>query len=715
MNQNKIIRYSIFTGLWAILLIPFYVASGMFFPYITGKNFTFRIIVEIIFALWVYLAYVDAKYRPKFSWMNISILAFVIIMAVADFFAVAPIKAFWSNYERMDGWVTLIHLLMYLTVFGSVMKTEKNWLLFFRSSVVMSMFMAISVLMEWSKNLKAGVGDTRSSVSLGNPIYVAVYFLFNFFFVLILMYKDVIVKATSHKAGQLKGILSSWLTYLYGLAAFACTFAIWRTSTRGVILGLLGGLIITALFIALFEKENKLMRKSSLGVLIVIAVIIGGFLSIKNTQFVKNNFTLTRLAQISWSDVNGQGQARQYVWPMALKGVEEKPILGWGQEGFNYVFNKYYDPRMYSQEQWFDRAHNTPLDILVAGGILGFIAYLSIFISALCIVWKKRKTLGITDAGLLVGLLAAYFAQNLFVFDNLISYIFFYVVLAYIYSRDVEDGVTPVSKNQKSDVNYDMANYVVLPITLLILGTSLWYANMRPLYANMTLISAMQGYPEGMSKNLQLFKDAISYNSFGAPEIREQLVNITPKIANSNADIKLKQDFVDFTYTQMQEQIAVTPIDARYQFFTGIFLDNLGQYQLALPYLQKALEYSPTKQSIMYELIRCLAALGKKSEALEIGKRAYEIETENAEAKSNYIAVLTLNNKQDVAQKLFGTTTSASKEIIIRSFLIKASEYLKSGDKNAAILEVQKAIQQAPEFKTQGETIIKSIQAGTAK
>ena len=66
-------RYAIFTGLWLVLLVPFLVGDGqplfhisflpsvpnMFFPYITLKNFTFRIIIEIIFALWVYLAYVD--------------------------------------------------------------------------------------------------------------------------------------------------------------------------------------------------------------------------------------------------------------------------------------------------------------------------------------------------------------------------------------------------------------------------------------------------------------------------------------------------------------------------------------------------------------------------------------------------------------------------------------------------------------------------------
>jgi len=42
--------------------------------------------------------------------------------------------------------------------------------------------------------------------------------------------------------------------------------------------------------------------------------------------FIQNNQTLSRLASISWSEA--QGQARNYVWPMAVKGAIERPIFG---------------------------------------------------------------------------------------------------------------------------------------------------------------------------------------------------------------------------------------------------------------------------------------------------------------------------------------------------------------------------------------------------
>ena len=39
--------------------------GDLFFPFITGKNFFFRIVVEILFALWAAAAIFDKKYRPR--------------------------------------------------------------------------------------------------------------------------------------------------------------------------------------------------------------------------------------------------------------------------------------------------------------------------------------------------------------------------------------------------------------------------------------------------------------------------------------------------------------------------------------------------------------------------------------------------------------------------------------------------------------------------
>jgi len=711
MNTNNIIRYSIFAGLWAVLIIPFYVAGSMFFPYISGKNFAFRIIVEIIFALWVYLAFIDAKYRPKFSWVLGAVGLYTLVMFVADIFSIAPMKAFWSNFERMDGWVTTIHLLMYLIVFGSVMKTEKAWLWFFRTSLISSMIMLVSVLREWLTT-----GAERVSVSLGNPIYVAVYFMFNFFFALILLYKDVVAKKMETKKPFI-GICKNWLFYIYSLLALLCVFGIWRTSTRGVILGLIGGVAVAALLAAIFEKKNKYIKDIAIGGIVMIMILIGGFFSIKDTDFAKNNTTLSRLSSISWSNVSGQGQARQYVWPMALKGFQERPILGWGNDGFNYVFNKYYDERMYSQEQWFDRAHDMPLDVLVAGGVLGFISYLGIFVAALWLIWKRRNRLGIADGALLVGILAGYFFQNLFVFDNLTSYVYFFVILAYLHSIDTDDKESFVAKKEGGmvGISKDLAYYVVAPVLVITFFASLWFVNIKPISANLNLIKAMSGYPEGPIKNLEYFNKALSLNTFANPEILEQMLNITPSVLKMDGvSQEVKQSFLKLTYDQAQKQLKNTPNDARYQFFFGVFLNNLGAYADALPYLEKSVDLSPKKITMMFELTKCLSFLDQNDKAIEVAKRAYDLMPSYEEGKINYAAALIVAGNEKMAKEIL-LGLNVTSERIVRAYLLRATLFLQKNDKASAVLEVKKASAMVPGFEKQANEVIDGIWKGTIK
>src|SRR3989338_9056519 len=69
----KFLRIFTISGLFLIPLIPVIVAGGesftafffpdLLFPFITGKNFAFRIIIEIIFASWILLALLEPKYR----------------------------------------------------------------------------------------------------------------------------------------------------------------------------------------------------------------------------------------------------------------------------------------------------------------------------------------------------------------------------------------------------------------------------------------------------------------------------------------------------------------------------------------------------------------------------------------------------------------------------------------------------------------------------
>src|SRR3990167_9299296 len=72
--------------------------GDLFFPFITGKNFFFRIFVEILFGLWAAAAIFDKKYRPGASPIFWAVLATVGVLALSTIFGENPYHSFCSNY-----------------------------------------------------------------------------------------------------------------------------------------------------------------------------------------------------------------------------------------------------------------------------------------------------------------------------------------------------------------------------------------------------------------------------------------------------------------------------------------------------------------------------------------------------------------------------------------------------------------------------------------
>ena len=56
MTIEKILRWVVIGGVFALPFIVLIVSSSLFFPYITGKNLYFRGIVEVITGAWLALA-----------------------------------------------------------------------------------------------------------------------------------------------------------------------------------------------------------------------------------------------------------------------------------------------------------------------------------------------------------------------------------------------------------------------------------------------------------------------------------------------------------------------------------------------------------------------------------------------------------------------------------------------------------------------------------
>ncbi len=257
---KQIARWVALGALFLIPFTPFIVGNSFFFPFITGKAFFFRVLVEIAFGGWLVLALLDRRYRPGFSWVGVMVFVFVVWMFIADSFAVNPLKAFWSNFERMEGWVFLAHLLLLFVAASGVLAVEKKWRAWWLTALGVSAITSLYALFQLFGWAAIHQGSTRIDASLGNSAYLAIYLLFNVFI-----------------AGWL-ALTEKRMWLKWGLIALAVLegVLIFYTETRGTIIALVGALLLCALLAAFVSPGRA--RRVAAGALVAIVVLVGGFL-----------------------------------------------------------------------------------------------------------------------------------------------------------------------------------------------------------------------------------------------------------------------------------------------------------------------------------------------------------------------------------------------------------------------------------------------------
>lgn len=645
MNK-QILRNIIFTGLFLVPFVPFLVSSSLFFPFITTKAFAWRIIVEIIFSAWVLLALLDADYRPKKSLILYAVLSFLAVIGLADLLGVAPLKSFWSNFERMEGFITLLHLGMFFIAISSVFN-ETDWKKWWHVSLAASFVMVLYSLMQILGLKTINQGGVRVDGTLGNAIYLAVYMLFHIFIAILFLWRE------------WKSVLLRWV---YGLLILVQAFILYYTATRGAILGLLGGLFILAA-LNIRNKEDQLVKKISIAILVGLVVLVGGFTIFKNAAFIKNNPVLSRFSSLNMEAIKTQG--RYFVWPMALEGFKERPLLGWGQENFSYVFQEHYSPEMFRLEPWFDRAHNIFLDWAIAGGFLGLLSYLALYLAFLYLIWKAGQ-FSHTEKSILTGLVAAYSFHNFFVFDHLISYILFFSLLAYVHYRTRGETLWGQSITESS------AKIAALPIVAILLVIPLYFVNIKPIMTNVFMIEALKSVqtPGEMPLAIQYFKKAHSASRLGRPEVVEHIAANSAAVVMSGISMEEKNTFFSFAKDTVLKEVSDEEKDARYQLIAGSFLSSFGFLDDALAHLGRAKELMPGKQQIYFEIGAVYINQKEPLKALEAFREAYKLAPEYAEAKLIYLIGAIYAGDRAVETKMIDQLTE--REVVFDDRIINA-------------------------------------------
>lgn len=449
ISFKRITKWYMYTAVFAVVVV----INSILFPFIGGKDYFFRFATELglISALlwWAFEAKTgEAKQMIKAVFKRpivIAATAFVAAFELACLFALDSHAAFWSNFERGEGGFEMLHYYLFFILLVLFFQHEDDWKNIFKFSLIaaggmilygiganlgivptfISPYAGSTAPTGWWHLLVEG----RFEGSLGNPAYVDPYLIFSMFFAAYLWLSSKIVgKMTTVKA------------WGYAILIVVFLFFFYLGETRGAFLGLAAGVFVGVVYLA-FAGTRKI-RKWSLITVAILVILGAGIFAIRNEPFL-NNIPGGRLAQISLSD--STAQTRFWVWGEAWKGFLERPIFGWGPENFTAVYDKFFNPNFYvpgvNGETWFDRAHSVFFDYLSEAGIIGLLAYLSIFVIFARDFFRRKKQ-DIAPAGehqtahtlqnaLVLAMPVAYLVQGVAIFDVLPMYIPLFLFLAF--------------------------------------------------------------------------------------------------------------------------------------------------------------------------------------------------------------------------------------------------------------------------------------------
>ncbi|MFA6526121.1 MAG: O-antigen ligase family protein [Candidatus Buchananbacteria bacterium] len=638
MGSQKILKNILLWGSLAVLWTPLIFANQAIFPYISPKNFFFRLLTAILAG--IFAIYILQKKKLNFSNHKVfsGFLVFLAVNLLAAIFAVNPGLAFFSTYERMGGWFTLFFLSLFFLIIINVFETKDDWLKLFRSSLICSAVLAAyALIIKFANNIPASW--PKNGATLGNIDFLGAYLMLSIFLGLILVYLE-------------KN--NNW-RIAYGSILVLNAIVLLVNAARAGILGLAFGLFVIGIFAfaraglpeASKTQSLRAGRKIKYGLIAgLIALILFGGLAYqqKDSAWVKGVPFLYRFTQISFNDPSTVN--RLLIWQVSWQAFMDRPILGYGPENAVYGLNKHVNPKI--SEMWFDRAHNFIFDTLLASGIIGLFSYLAIFILAFWLLAKNLKRNYYLSA-ILIGSLSGFLVSNLLNFDTIGTWLPLVLILAFIgfwaKNDDSEDNLPKIL------IKYDFAFIGAALFALVLAG---YFTVLKPAYAGY-LGAWATAYADGSPDKAIINLDkAINLGTYGNRELAFQLSEYDRQINESDkfsSDDKKKyfetseKALLDYLKSDPHNFQAKVFLALLYQSYAG---ENSFYAAESIKVMEEAKNDSPQRKEIYNILAQGYYLQGNPDKAIENLKLSLAINNWEEDQYLNLINIL--SQKKEMAE-----------------------------------------------------------------
>ncbi len=619
INFEQILQKIIVICAFTVFLAPLIIVNNFFLPFVFPKAMFFHVLVEIMLLCYLMLLFSNfKKYRPHFSGLIIATGIFLLVMIFATIFSVAPYTSFWGTLERMEGLLSFIHYWVFFVLLTIFFQDQKIWFKIFNFSVLISLFIDFYSLLQrlgWSAVVGSDPEDRMRVVgTIGNPAFLAIYLLLNCLLLAIMFIKT----------------KQRWLRLFYGAVFIFHLIIIYLTNTRGTLLGLIIGLFLFSVFYFISFPRSKLRKYFIITFLAVVAVVSLLFINRAKPWVQQNNY-LAHLTDVSLG-AGGSIKTRLTAWQIGWEGFKEKPLLGWGPENYNIIFNKYFKSEYltsFDQTVWYDRAHNIIVETGTTMGALGLISYLAIFIY--CFIrlfqyWRQNQDRqSRLIAIILAATLVAYFAQNIFIFDTVNSYIMLFLIFAYFnfLLRKKEDRAIEELPAKKIKI-------WLLPLLIIIAFIPFVRSVVHPCLANGYAALAKAYFKaQAPDKGMELFQKSFKYDTFVDAEILDHAEDSIGELVDAvnNFPQDKKVEYLNIVKEQAKKVLDKHPLDVRRYIVLSknyarlaVYVDKDSNLAMAIKYLEEAIPLSPQRQRIYNDLAFAYLRLGNREKATQILK-----------------------------------------------------------------------------------------------
>lgn len=607
-----VVRY----GLFFVFLLPFVVVLDYLYPWVSGKIWGFEILVEILFPFWILLIFRRREFRPAATGFLYALLAYFAIVTLAMLLGENAHRSFWSKPDRLTGMFFQYHLLAFFLMAGSVWRGMLSQAI--GAAVLTASVLSLHALQQVVSGSSA---DGRGSATLGNASYLGQYLVPHFFLSGWLI----------RRHWRSNGLRLLWL----GLSAVILV-GIFATKSKGALVGLFLGVLAAAL-VGVF-KGNARTKKAARWGLVALTLVIAAYLAGNYIRPFKVWLYESRLSIQYLQETSG---SRRLLLQNALKGIRQRPLLGWGPENFEDGFYFNYDPvtlRYSEYETRQDRPHNLILEILHNLGVIGLLAYAAVFGFGVRLVMRMKDEEAI-GAALVLTAAVSQVATDLFIFETPMSYMALFTMLALLQASapaDREEGP-------------DEAAPGAVPAALIVAAVSLWAlfsVQSGTISGAKITARVLVGLQQGMKpEEAKTLVDEL--RALKTPMLERYLRAITSNMSRGREDyvpaawIPLLSSVADDMYARLQgnrtDFVHGLVVTAAYLSIDARTPDQQAALEDALEATEAR---SPNRHEVLLMRMQVLTEKGRFDEAEEIAKRLVALDEENTMGLAYYARFL---------------------------------------------------------------------------